>query len=138
MYESSIRNLGGQMPSYESSIRNLVKAVNSPNWHRPRPWRSKEEAEMVRRYAFWWFTCRDQKKPSGRDWARQLGISHTWLQKLVREFEADPDELWQLQAAYGDPTLKQLSQAKEYTERLRKQGELRLRRRREGIWIWNE
>jgi len=84
------------MPSRESSVRNLLKAVDSPNWHRPRPWRSREEAEIVRRYAFWWFNCRDQNKPSGRDWARQLGISHTWLQRLVREFEADPAEQAQL------------------------------------------
>ena len=65
------------MPSREASIRNLLKAVSSPNWHPPRPWQSKEEAEIVRRYAFWWFTCRDRNKPSGRDWARQLGISPT-------------------------------------------------------------
>ena len=57
------------MPSHESSIRNLVKAVNSPNWHRPRPWRSKEEAKLVKRFVFQWFTCRDRNKPSGRDWA---------------------------------------------------------------------
>ena len=47
------------MPSYESSIRNLLKAVSSPNWRRPRPWRSKEEAELVKRFVFQWFTCRD-------------------------------------------------------------------------------
>jgi hypothetical protein len=128
------------MPSRESSVRNLLKAVDSPNWHRPRPWRSREEAEIVRRYAFWWFNCRDQNKPSvgfqnlgtpsGRDWARQLGISHTWLQRLVREFEADPAEMWSLQATYGDPNLAELNEAKECTEELRRQGELHPRRRR--------
>ena len=118
------------MPSYEASIRNLLKAVNSPRWHRPRPWRSKQEVEMVRRFAFWWYTGRDRNKPSGRNWARQLGISHTWLQKLVRDFEIDPSEMWQLQAAYGDPTLAQLNDARESTEKLRRQGELHPRRRR--------
>jgi hypothetical protein len=34
---------------------------------------------MIRRYVFWWWTCRDSNKPLGRSWARQLGISHTWL-----------------------------------------------------------
>jgi hypothetical protein len=38
---------------------------------------------MIRRFAFQWFT--GGRKPSGREWARQLGIGHTWLQKL--EFE---------------------------------------------------
>jgi len=124
---------GGQMPSHESSIRNLVKAVNSPNWHRPRPWRSKEEAKLVKRFVFQWFTCRDRNKPSGRDWACQLGISHTWLQKLVRQFETDPDEMWQLQVDSGDPTLAQLNEAKEYTDQLRKQGGLHPRRRRKRV-----
>jgi hypothetical protein len=75
------------MPSYESSMRNRAKerAKMSP----PRPWRSSDEARMIRRYAFQWYTGRGQK-PSGRAWARKLGISHTWLQKLVRQFQAEP------------------------------------------------
>jgi len=118
------------MPSREASIRNLLKAVSSPNWHRPRPWRSREESEMVLRYAFWWYTSRDPNKPSGRDWARQLGVSHTWLQKLVRQFEEDPGEMWELQVAYGDPALEQLSRARQGTEELRRRGGLHPRRRR--------
>jgi len=121
------------MPSYEASIRNLLKAVNSPRWQRPRPWRAKEEAEMIRRYAFWWFTCRDEKKPSGRDWARQLGISHSWLQKLIKQFQENPNEMWELQAAYGDPTLAQLDEARERTQELKKLGGLHPRRRRRRV-----
>lgn len=111
-------------------MENLAKARASDRYHPPRPWRSKEESEMVRRYAFWWFTSRQENKPSGRDWARQLGISHTWLQKLVREFEADPREMWRLQVACGDPTLAQLNRAKQETEQLRRIGGVRSRRRR--------
>jgi len=70
---------------YDASIRNLRKAFESPRWHPPRPWRSKEEARMVRRYVLLWLTCRDASRPSGRSWAKQLGISHTWLQKVVRQ-----------------------------------------------------
>jgi hypothetical protein len=88
---------------------------------------------MVRRFAFWWFTCRDPRRPSGRDWARQLGISHTWLQKLIHEFVADPDKARELQAAYGDPTLAELNEARASTEELRRQGELRYRRRRRPV-----
>jgi hypothetical protein len=84
---------------------------------------------MVRRFTFWWFTCRDRNKPSGRDWARQLGISHTWVQKLVREFKQDADEMWQLEVALGDPTFDQLSRAREYTQELRKEGKVRFSRR---------
>jgi hypothetical protein len=80
---------------------------------------------MIRRYAFWWFTSRERNKPSGRDWARQLGISHTWLQKLVRAFEEDPVEMRRLQVAYGDPSFEQLTRAREYTQEMRRQGLVR-------------
>jgi len=117
------------MPSYEASIRNLLKAANSGRWHRPRPWRSKEESEVVRRFVFWWLTCRERTKPSGRSWARQLGISHTWLQKLVREFEANPARMWEMQRAYGDPTVAQLTRAQEESHEMRKRADLRRPRR---------
>jgi hypothetical protein len=94
----------------------------------PRPWRSREESQMIRRFVFQWLTCRDRNRPSGRAWARNLGISHTWLQKLVRGFEADPNKM-RLLHAYGDPTLAQLSRAQDSTRRMRGRGELRLSRR---------
>ena len=63
------------MPPRESSIRNLAKAreMGRP----PRPWRSSQESQMIRRYVFQWLTSRDRNRPSGRAWAKQLGISHT-------------------------------------------------------------
>jgi hypothetical protein len=114
---------------YDASMQNLLKARASERWHPPRPWRSKEEGCMVRRYVLWWFNCRDRSRPSGRSWAKQLGISHTWLQNLVREFRKDPSKMRRLQA-YGDPTLAQLSRAKEYTRQMRERGQLRLHDKR--------
>jgi len=108
-------------------MRNLAKA--KARWRPPRPWRSDQESQMIRRYVIQWLTCRDRNKPSGRAWARALGISHTWLHKLVREFKADPSEMWRLQVTYGDPAFAQLSLAKEYTREMRERGELRLSRR---------
>ena len=113
---------------YDASMQNLAKALASERWHPPRPWRSSHEARMVRRLVLWWFTCRDNSKPSGRAWARELGISHTWVQKLVRTFTEDPSEMRRLQA-YGDPTPAQLNRAQEYTQQMRERGELRLSRR---------
>lgn len=110
------------MPSRDSSLRNLAKA--RARWRRPRPWRSDQEAQMIRRYAFQWFTCRGNR-PSGRAWARLLGISHTWLQKLVREFTADPSRMWRLQAAKGDPRFSDLSRAQDCSRQMRERGELR-------------
>jgi hypothetical protein len=114
----------------EASFRNLAKARSSPRYHPPRRWRSAEESLAIKRRVFQLVTSRDRNKPSGRAWARELGISHTWLQKLIREFQADPSEMWRLQARYGDPTLAQLDRAREYTRRMRERGELRPRCRK--------
>jgi hypothetical protein len=109
------------MPSYESSMRNLAKA--RARWRPPRPWRSGPEAQQIRRFAFQWFT--GGSKPSGRAWARALGISHTWLQKLIREFQADPSKMWRQQAAKGDPKFADLIRAREYSRQMGERGELR-------------
>jgi len=111
------------MPSYESSMRNLAKA--RARWRPPRPWRSTQESQMIRRYVFQWLTCRDRSRPSGRAWARKPGVSHTWLQKLVREFEADPSKMRRLQAARGDPKFVELNRAKERSLEMKERGELR-------------
>ncbi len=110
---------------YYASMENLAKAFASEKWHPPRPWRSKEEGRMVRRYVLLWLTCRDTSRPSGRSWAKQLGISHTWLQKVVRALKANPDEMRRLQSQ-GNATLEQLNRAKEYTQQMRERGQLRL------------
>jgi hypothetical protein len=110
------------MPSYASSMRNLAKA--RARGRPPRPWRSIHESQIIRRYVIQWLTCRDRGRPSGRAWARQLCVSHTWLQKLVREFTADPSKMRQLQRA-GDPRSSEFGRAQEITRRMREQGELR-------------
>jgi hypothetical protein len=123
------------MPSYESSMRNLAKARE--RGRPPRPWRSSQEGQMIRRYVFWRLTCRDHSRPSGREWARQLGISHTWLQKLVGEFTTDPMEMLRQQRAHGDPSSSELSRAQERTREMKERGELRPSGRakcREKFW----
>jgi len=114
---------------FDTSMENLRKAFASKRYHPPRPWRSPQEGLMIRRYALRWHTCRDSGRPSARDWAKQLGVSHVWLLKLVRKFEKDPNEVRRLHA-YGEPTMEQLNRAKQYTELMRSRGELRSPRRR--------
>jgi hypothetical protein len=128
---SSLYRKESRSHPYDASVQNLRKACarRKELGAYPRPWRSKEEALMVRRLVVLWFTCRDLNRPSGRDWARQLGISHTWLQKLVREFKTDPEEMRRLQS-YGDPKPEQLDRARERTRRMREQRELRRPARR--------
>ena len=112
----------------EARMANLAKARRSPRYRRPRPWRSGEESRMIRRFVWQWMTCRDRNRPSERSWARQLGVSHTWVQKLVKQFQADPSELQREVLREGDPTLAQLIRAREETEQMRERGELRLSR----------
>jgi hypothetical protein len=122
------------MPSYESSMRNLAKA--RARWRSPRPWRSPQEALMIRRFAFQWFTCCDPRRPSGRAWARQLGVSHTWLQKLVRKFATDPSGMWRLQRAKGDPKFPELSRARESSLQMKERGGLRSSRQAKWAKFW--
>ena len=121
----SLYRIDSRMDPFDASMQNLAKARASARWHPPRPWRGKEESRMIRRFVYQWFTCRDHARPSGRSWARELGISHTWLQKLAREFREHPDETQREMGRYGEPTLEQLNQAREYTQNMRERGELR-------------
>jgi hypothetical protein len=57
----------------------------------------------------------------------KLTVRSGWLLKLVRKLEEDPSEVRRLQRM-GDPTSAELNRAKEYTQRMRERGELRLSR----------
>jgi hypothetical protein len=113
---------------YDASMRNLAKARASARYHPPRPWRSAEESQMVQRFAFQWWTCRDRGKPSVRSWAKDLGVSHVWILKLVRRFQTDPnlvDRMVREARRRGEPKLEELRRARERTEWMRERGELR-------------
>jgi hypothetical protein len=71
-----------------------------------------------------WFTARD-RRPSAREWARGLGISHTWMQRLIRQFRADPTQMIREIRRFGLATFEQLTRAREYTRRMNEEGELR-------------
>lgn len=114
---------------YEARMKNLAKARNSPRYHPPQPWRSQAESLMIRRFVFWWYTSRDTNKPSGRNWAKQLGVSHHWVQKLVKEFRANPEQAYKEMSRYGDPTIAKLEIACERTRKMKEAGELRSLRR---------
>jgi hypothetical protein len=114
--------------AFDASWENLRKACarRKELGAYPRPWRSKEESRMIRRFVWQWLSCRDRNKPSARSWARQLCVSHTWVQKLVKQFQADPNEMQRETLREGDPILAQLSRARERTSQMRERGELRL------------
>jgi hypothetical protein len=115
----SLYRVDSRMDRYDASVQNLAKARASARWHPPRPWRSKEESCIIRRFVYLWLISHDRNKPSARAWAKQLGISHTWLQKLVAQFQANPSETQREMSRYGDPSLAQLNRAREYTRQMR-------------------
>jgi hypothetical protein len=116
------------MPSREASLRNLEKAREA--WsHPPRPWRNYKEARVIKQLVWQWFNDREPGKWSGRAVARWLGVSHTYVQRLVQEFRADPDMMWRIEATRGVVTLDHLEHARELTQRDRERGGLRLPRR---------
>jgi len=66
----------------------------------------------------------------GRPWAklrvaRFLGVSHTWVNKLVKRFEADPDRMRRRMGAFAPATFEKLERAREETRRQRELGWLR-------------
>jgi hypothetical protein len=113
------------MPSRESSLRNLAKA--QAKWRAPRPWRSYQETCVIKRLVWQWFNYPGPQKWTGRTVGRRLGVSHTYVQKLVREFAMEPSKMlrgnWRCEA-----TLDDLSRAQEQSRKERERGWLRTRR----------
>jgi hypothetical protein len=113
------------MPSPESSRLNLAKANARRPPGTPRPWRSEQESRVIRRRAWHWFTSDRGATCPARRLARLLGVSHTWIQKLIREFETDPSKILREVRTYGPATLDDLRRAQEETVRDRQRGWLR-------------
>ena len=82
---------------------------------------------------------------AGRPWAkykvaRLLGVSHTWVNKLVKRFEANPDRMRRRMAAFAPTSLEKLERAREETRRQRERGWLRgpIRTRRVKLTLWGK
>jgi hypothetical protein len=57
--------------------------------------------------------------------ARLLGVSHTWVNKLVKKFEADGEGMRRKMRAFAPANLEKLERAREETRREREMGRLR-------------
>jgi hypothetical protein len=78
----------------------------------------------------------------GKPWAklrvaRFLGVSHTWVNKLVKKFQADPEAMRRKMKAFAPASIEKLEQAREETRVQRERGYLRgpIRYRRVKIVI---
>jgi hypothetical protein len=110
------------VPSPETSRQNLAKAKT--NWRAPLSWRSLQETRLIKTLAWQWHRIKEPRC-SGRQIARWLGVSHTYIQKLVREFNTDTRNIVQQQRAYGRTTFADLGRAQEETAKIRELGWLR-------------
>jgi hypothetical protein len=80
---------------------------------------------MIRRFVFQWLPLVIAVVHAVALGPGGIGISHMWLQKLVREFKAGPSKMWRLQRAKGDPQFAGLGRANKYSRQIRERGELR-------------
>lgn len=76
------------------------------------------------------FAERALGKPADRPWAKQrvarfLDVSHTWVNKLVKRIERDPERMRRRMAGCGPASIEKLERAREETRRQRKFGWLR-------------
>lgn len=116
------------MPSLEASLRNLERARAA--WsHPPRPWRSDRETRIIKRLVWQWFTYCGPRNWSARGLARWLGVSHTYIQKLVRQFRTDPGDMQRDARRHTPATFEHLRCAQEETRQQKERGWLRPPRR---------
>ena len=70
-------------------------------------------------------TSRGREQMPAYRLGRLLGVSHTWVNKLVKKFEADPERARRRNGAFGEATLATLERAREETRWQREHGRLR-------------
>ena len=150
----------------QSRLVNIRKA-RAARRRAPLPWRSEMESRIIEQLVYqWWVTTSGQwsvisgqnktagsgqgssafsKAAAGRPWAkykvaRLLGVSHTWVNKLVKRFEADPDRMRRRMAAFAPTSFEKLERAREETRRQRERGWLRgpIRTRRVKLTLWGK
>ncbi len=85
------------------------------------------------------------RQAAGKPWAkyrvaRFLGVSHTWVNKLVKRFEADPDRMRRKMAAFAPANFEKLERAREETRRQQERGWLRepIRYRRVKVMLYGK
>ena len=140
--------MGGLGAGHKSERARLARLVNikkarAARKREPLRWRSGLESRIIEQlvWQWWvetsgeWLVASARKNPgqtreAGRPWAKQrvarfLEVSHTWVNKLVKRIERDPDRMRRRMAAWAPASLEKLERAREETRRQRKFGWLR-------------
>lgn len=122
--------MGGKGPghksqrAWEARQRNIRKA-RAARKRPPLPWRSGLESRVIEQLIWqWWLSVEPLKWPAYRV-ARFLGVSHTWVNKLVKRFQGDPDRMRRRMRAFAPANLEKLERARQETRWQRQHGWLR-------------
>jgi hypothetical protein len=145
--------MGGPGAGHKSERARQARRVNiqkarAARKREPLRWRSGLESRIIEQLVWqWWLTSGGERgaalrplltasgqagKPAtaGKPWpkyrvARLLGVSHTWVNKLVKRFEAEPQRMRRRMAAFAPASFEKLERAREETQRQRDYGWLR-------------
>lgn len=122
--------MGGRGPGHKSEraraarLRNIQKA-RAARKRLPLPWRSGVETRVIEQLVWqWWLSPEPRKWPAYRV-ARFLGVSHTWVAKLVKRFQSDPDRMRRRMRAFAPANFEKLLRARQETQWHREHGRLR-------------
>ena len=122
--------MGGKGPGHNSLRARQARLINiqkarAARRRPPLPWRSGLESQVIEQLVWqWWRSSELPKWPVYRV-ARLLGVSRTWIDKLVKRFRSDPDRFRRRYAPFPPATLDKLQRARQETLRQRQLGWLR-------------
>ena len=145
--------MGGLGAGHKSERARLARLVNmakarAARKREPLRWRSGLESRIIEQLVWqWWVESSGPSLPlrvnewlgvggwknqvqTRKPWAklrvaRFLGVSHTWVNKLVKRIERDPERMRRRMSACAPASWEKLERAREETRRQRKFGWLR-------------
>jgi hypothetical protein len=144
--------MGGLGAGHKSERARLARLVNikkarAARKREPLRWRSGVESRIIEQLVWqWWVESSGEwRVASGwknqaqtrKSWAKLrvatfLEVSHTWVNKLVKRIERDPDRMRRRMAAWAPASFEKLERAREETRRQRTfgwiRGPIRMRR----------
>ena len=124
--------MGGLGPGHKSERARLARLVNikkarAARKREPLRWRSGLESRIIEQLVWqWWVESSGEwlvasgwknQVQTRKSWAklrvaRFLEVSHTWVNKLVKRFERDPDRMRRRMAAWAPARLEKLERAR--------------------------
>lgn len=122
--------MGGRGSGHKSErarrarLQNIQKA-RAARKRSPLPWRSGLESRIIEQLVWQWWNDPDARKWPAYRVARFLDVSHTWIAKLVKRFQADPDRMRRRMRAFAPANFEKLQRARQETLWQREHGRLR-------------